>query len=388
MKRVLVAALLLAAACGAGNSLVTPTPITCTYSVPTSAVQIAASGQTFVIPIETSASCTWTATPSASWISLSPASGGGATSLTVTVAPNDATSERTAQITVAGKTVPVVQAGRAATPCSYALQSPSSTFGADGGKGSVAMQTGAGCAWTASSTASWITIRTASGSGSGTIDYEVSAFTGTDQRSAQIVAGTASFTVRQDPPPSASCTYSVDPTNAVLHWHGSAGDGMDVQLTTLGHCPWTASSGASWVELLTASSGTGSAAMRVRVNVYTSETPRSATLMIRWPTPTAGQNVSITQSGCRYAISLSTDNVPAAGGRRRVSVFGDPATVDCMIGCPWAIANVAPWVHVSGSTTRAGDDDVFYDVDQNTTGYQRTAVIAIGPVTLTVVQGS
>jgi hypothetical protein len=71
-----------------------------------------------------------------------------------------------------------------------------------------------------------------------------------------------------------------------------------------------------------------------------------------------------------------------------VSVFGTPVTVDCMVGCPWAITNVAPWVHISGATTRAGDDDVFYDVDANTTGSQRTAVIAIGPLTLTVVQGS
>ena len=212
------------------------------------------------------------------------------------------------------------------------------------------------------------------------------AYTGTEQRAAQIVAGTASFTVRQDPPPSAPCTYGVDPTSVLLHWHGVAGDGMDVRLTTLGHCSWTASSGAAWVELLTPPSGTGSAAMRVRINAYTNEATRSAPLMIRWPTPTAGQNVSITQEGCRYALSVRTDTVPAAGGRRRVSVFGDPVTVDCMVGCPWTIVSVAPWIHVSGSTSRAGDDDFFYDVDANTTGTQRTATMTVGPLTLTVIQ--
>jgi len=125
----------------------------------------------------------------------------------------------------------------------------------------------------------------------------------------------------------------------------------------------------------------------VRVNSYTNETTRSAPLMIRWPTSTAGQNVWVTQEGCRYALSVHVDNVPSSGGRRRVSVFGDPVTVDCMIGCPWTIVNVAPWIHISGSTSRAGDDDFFYDVEANTTGTSRTATIVVGPLTMTVVQG-
>jgi hypothetical protein len=382
----LVAGLLLAAACGGGDSPVTPTPITCSYSVPTATVQVAASGQSFVVPVDTTASCAWTATPSAPWISVAPASSTGAASVTVTIAANDATNERAADITIAGKVVPVRQAGRSVTPCTYALHSTSSTLGADGGKARVTVDTAAGCAWTASSTVSWIAIRTVSGSGPGDIEYEVPAYTGTEQRSGQIVAGTASFTVRQDPP-SAPCTYGVDPTSVVLHWHGAEGDGMEVRLTTLGHCSWTASPGAPWVELLTAASGTGPATMRVRVNAYTNEATRSAPLMIRWPTPTAGQNVSITQSGCRYALGPNPDNVTATGGRRSVSVFGDPATVDCMVGCPWTISNVPGWIHVSGSTTRAGDDVVFYDVDANTTGATRTGTMTIGPLTLTVVQG-
>ena len=387
MKKALLAALFLASACGGSDSPVTPTPITCTYSVPTSTLQVPVTGQTFALSLDTTESCTWTATPSAPWISVTPASGGGATTVTVTVAANDATSDRSAQVAIAGKTVAIVQAGRTITPCSYALQSTSSTVGADGGKGHVTMQTGGGCTWTASSTSSWLTIRTASGSGPGDIEYEVAPYAGTEQRSAQIVAGTASFTVRQDPPPAAPCSYGVDPTGAMLHWHGSSSDGMEVRLTTAGHCSWTVSSDTAWLELLTASSGSGSTAMRVRVNSYTNESTRSAPLMIRWPTSTAGQNVWVTQEGCRYALSVHVDNVPSSGGRRRVSVFGDPVTVDCMIGCPWTIVNVAPWIHISGSTSRAGDDDFFYDVEANTTGTSRTATIVVGPLTMTVVQG-
>jgi len=382
-----IAVPLFVAACGDKKSPIEPTPVPiCTYTVSTSDIQAPAEGRAFTVHVGAGSTCAWTARSDVDWITLSSTSGTGPADVIVNVSANAASAGRNSAVTIADKPIAVQQAGRAITPCSYDLQSTSSTLSAEGGKGRVTMNTAAGCAWTASSTASWITIRTLSGSGPGDIEYEVPGYSGADQRSAQILAGTASFTLRQDPP-SAPCTYGVDPTSAVLHWHGSEGDGMEVRLTTLGHCPWTASSGAPWVELLTASSGTGSAAMRVRVNAYTSETTRSAPLMIRWPSPTAGQNVSITQSGCRYALSVTTDNVPASGGRRRVSVFGDPATVDCMVGCPWTIANVAPWIQISGSTTRAGDDDFFYDVATNTTGAQRSATIVVGPLTLTVIQG-
>jgi hypothetical protein len=389
MRKALAVAFCLAAACGGGDSPVSPTPVTCTYAVPTATLDVPSAGQTFVLKVDTGSACAWTATPSAPWITVVPSSGSGGADVTVTVAANDATAERTAQIAIGGQTVPVRQAARATTtPCAYALVSSSSTFGPEGGKGHVSVETAAGCPWNASSSASWLALRVASGSGPGDVEYEVAVHDGTTQREARIVVGEASFTVKQDPPVIGACTYAVDPTSTQLHWHGSPGDGMDVHLTTAGQCSWTAASGASWIELLTAGSGTGPATMRIRVGAYTSETTRSAPLMIRWPTPTAGQNVFITQEGCYYAISVHTDNVPAAGGRRRVSVYGDPVSVTCMIGCPWNVVTSTSWIHIAGSTSRAGDDDVFYDVDANVTGATRTGTLTIGGLVLTVVQGA
>jgi hypothetical protein len=166
------------------------------------------------------------------------------------------------------------------------------------------------------------------------------------------------------------------------------GEGFEVRLATAAQCAWTAAAGASWMELLTASGGAGSALMRVRVGAYTEQQTRRAPLEIRWPSATAGQNVWITQEGCYYAISLTSDSVPAAGGRRRVSVFGTPVSVDCSLGCPWTVATNASWIHVPGSGSRAGDDDVFFDVDANTTGAPRTGSLTIAGRTLVVNQGS
>jgi phosphodiesterase/alkaline phosphatase D-like protein len=65
------------------------------------------------------------------------------------------------------------------SPCSYTFQPGTATYGAAGGGGGVAVTTPAGCAWTAASDESWVTISAgASGNGSGTLSYSVAANTG------------------------------------------------------------------------------------------------------------------------------------------------------------------------------------------------------------------
>ena len=85
-------------------------------------------------------------------------------------------------------------------------------------------------------------------------------------------------------------------------------------------------------------------------------------------------------------MSITPPAVPAAGGRRRVGVFGTPASVDCSIGCPWTVVSNSPWIHVPGVASRAGDDDVFFDVDANTTGAERFGSLTIAGFTVAVTQ--
>jgi hypothetical protein len=376
----------LAAACGGSKSPVTPTPVACTFTLSVTTAEAPAAGRAITVHVDTAASCAWTARSQAGWMTLSAASGTGPADVVVTVAANEGAAERAGAVTIAERDVAIRQGGRVPEACSYTLTSGSSTIGADGGRGRVSVQTAPGCAWTARVLAPWITLRVASGTGPGEIEYEVAPFDGPAQRETRILVDQASFTVRQDPPAPASCAYAVDPTESALHWHGTANDGLDVRITTLAHCSWTAAAGASWMELVTPGAGTGSATARVRVGSYTLEPTRSAPLMIRWPAATAGQNVWLTQEGCRYAVSLTVDAVPAAGGRRRVSVFGTPVTTTCAIGCPWTVSSDASWIRIPGATSRAGDDDVFFDVDVNTTGAPRTGTLTIAGRTLVVTQ--
>ena len=66
-----------------------------------------------------------------------------------------------------------------AAPCTYSISPTSKSFNASAGTGSVTVTAATGCAWTAVSNASWVTITSgASGSGNGTVNYSVAAYTG------------------------------------------------------------------------------------------------------------------------------------------------------------------------------------------------------------------
>jgi len=84
------------------------------------------------------------------------------------------------------------------TGCSYAFSASTVRMGATAAVGSVDLIAGAGCAWTAATTADWITIASGgSGSGNGTIDYGVDANTNASTRTGIIIVSGQTFTIDQ-----------------------------------------------------------------------------------------------------------------------------------------------------------------------------------------------
>ena len=84
----------------------------------------------------------------------------------------------------------------ASTPCTYTLSSGGQGFPASGGSGSITITTAAGCPWSMSGAPLWITSAT-SGSGSGTLTYQVAQDVGADQSITVTVAGLL-FTIEQE----------------------------------------------------------------------------------------------------------------------------------------------------------------------------------------------
>ena len=71
--------------------------------------------------------------------------------------------------------------------CTFTISPTSKTFTDKGGKGSITVTTGAGCAWTASESAEWVTFTSgASKTGSGTVSYSVIPNTTTSMRTTSV----------------------------------------------------------------------------------------------------------------------------------------------------------------------------------------------------------
>ncbi len=165
---------------------------------------VPAAGGDITVQVQASAAtCTWTASSAASFITIksgSPGTGNG--SVVLTAAANTG-AVRSGSVTIAGQTFTVTQdAGSGGGSCSYTFTPPTGNAPAAGGDLSVQVTASAGtCTWTATTTASFITIKSGSpGTGNGTINYTVAANAG-PARTGTITlsgpAGQATYTVNQ-----------------------------------------------------------------------------------------------------------------------------------------------------------------------------------------------
>ena len=177
---------LLVNAWGNGNA---PPPPPCTYSLSGTSAAPDASAQVLAVLVTASSpSCSWTVTSDLSWIVISSgATGTGTQTVTYSVEANPSSLARTGTLTIAGLALTITQSG---TPCTYAVQTSSVLLSPEGFKGSVAVFSPQGCAWIATTDASWLQIDSGtSGSGNGAVTFSVSANAGGARRGTLVVAG-------------------------------------------------------------------------------------------------------------------------------------------------------------------------------------------------------
>jgi hypothetical protein len=160
-------------------------------------------------------------------------------------------------------------------------------------------------------------------------------------------------------------------------------------VTTSPSCPWTATSGASWLGLSSASSGTGTAPVTIAYS-DNYDAPREGVVMVRWPTPTAGQNIHVAQAGCRYAVSRPALDMVAAGGTGTFDVIqqSDPSTCGgaTQDRCVWTARSEVPWITITSSMPRSGDNPVAFVVAANTGTSARTGTITVRDKVVTITQ--
>ncbi len=362
-----------------------PTPV-CTVSLEPATRTVPAEGGARAVAVAASAaSCTWTAGTSVSWIGIpGNTSGTGSGNVEYTVAPNTATEPRTGTVTVGSQAHTVTQDAAPPAPppppptCAYALVPDSATASSSGGNNEFRVETTEACTWTAVAGDSWLTIESGQqGTGNGTVRYRVAAFTGNESRTGTIAVADRTFTVRQSALDTSACSYTVTPVEVQTCMPAGS---LMTRIETTASCPWTVTSSASWLSLTSPESGSGPATVTLQ-QTSNYRAPRDGFVLIRWPTETAGQNVVVQQAGCTYATTTSTIAMTAAGGTSSFGVLQQSLPNSCggplQDACIWTAISTAPWITITSSMPRSGDNPVSFTVTPNSSPDARMGTIVV-----------
>ncbi|MGA9773181.1 MAG: BACON domain-containing carbohydrate-binding protein [Blastocatellia bacterium] len=151
------------------------------------------------IAVAAPAGCNWTAASSDSWIVItSSESGSGNGVVNYTARENFTGNPRQGSITVGGQTLAVIQDSKTSADCQYAIDNSRKSYASNGGSGMLTISTEASCAWTAASSANWLTFTSTNiGIGNGTVAYSVAPNAGPSGRKTTITIAGKTFTIKQ-----------------------------------------------------------------------------------------------------------------------------------------------------------------------------------------------
>jgi hypothetical protein len=378
----LVVALATCAAVACGSTSVSqvtgPSDARCQTSLTSTPQSVGPDGGSVTVSVSTTRDCAWTSTSEASWIRLSTATGQGEATFTANVEANPQTTSRSGNVAVNGQRTSISQAGR---PCTFDLASAGAQFNAGGGTGRINVTTLTGCTWRPTTTAAWIQIPSNAITGSGGVNFQVSANNG-DARAAVVTVADKQFVVTQSSaaepgsgpeptsPPVPNCVATVTPLTIDT---SAATSVQTIQIAIGPTCAWSAASGAAWLTITSPVTATGSASLTVNVGANAGPS-REGTLTI------AGQTVTVRQTAvaCSFTLNPTSQNFSAGAGAGRF-------TVTAPAGCSWSASKSVPWIDV-GQGTGTGTGDVTFSVQANTATSVRAGTITVGGQTFAVSQ--
>jgi hypothetical protein len=353
----------------AGQSYaVTQAGAACSYAITPTARTVSPTNGLSSVSVTAGTGCAWTSSANVTWISIvAGTSGTGNGTVTFTYGANLNTFSRSGQITIAGLTFTLFQQAAA---CIYSITPTAAHYLAGGGPGTIAVTAGTGCAWTAVSNDSFVTVDSGSpGSGNGTVGYTVTANATTTSRTGTITVAGSTFTVTQDG--TVPCSYSIVPTSASFT---SIGGTNSIAVSANAGCAWSVSSGSGFITFSPAN-GTGNGTVSYTVAANTSSLTRTGTIDI------AGQTFTVTQTGvaCTYAIAPTSASFTSTGGNGTVAVTATQ-------GCNWTSSSDSSWLVVTNGATGTGNGSVGYSVAVNAGSTTRTGRLTIATKLLIVTQ--
>jgi hypothetical protein len=303
----------------------------CSVSVDTSALgsPFASAGGTGTIHVMSGPGCGWTAGSANALFTVSPSSGTGNSTVTVTTAAaNSAAGALTGSVTISGQNIGVSQAG---TTCSYTLRSPGGNAPYSGGAGSVGVIAASGCTWAAvSNNTDWLTI-TSSGSG-GTADIQFVAQANTSanpQAGTLTITGgstTLTYTVTEAGAP---CSFSLPVSSISVAQPGVTGSTFGFTTAQTGCAAPTPVSYANWLTVASPPAFDGTTGtVTYSASANPAGTTRIGTIQI------GNQLFTVSQLGasCAFSLNLYGALYGQAGGSS--NVLGSESATGCALSPP------------------------------------------------------
>ena len=278
----------------------------------------------------------------------------------------------TAIIAAGCETSSTVTTGPNPVKCQVSVAAPT-MMEAGGGSSSISVTALPECAWTASTSANWISgLSPTSGQGNGSVSFRAAANDGSSVREGTILVNNEQARVSQRAP----CRYTLTPATQTIATSG--GPSTVTVTTTDADCAWTATTDADWISVTAPASGTGGGVINFTVEPNRG-LDRNGAIVV------AGQRATVLQSAaappnCNTAISPTGQNIPAAGGSGSIAVESQST-------CDWAVSSNVPWITVTTGPTGRGNGVVTFSVAANT-GAARTGTISIANRTFTVSQAA
>ena len=320
-------------------------------TIPTVSKEVGKEGGAF--SVNTGGSGSWTATTSASWISLNRASGEAGVSCIYTVSANFSADTRTGTINISGNTFTVYQTGYEAT-----IAPTSATADYEGGSGNIDVTVDAGVSWSAKANVSWLSVTPESGMSIGAVTYTIAPYTnGTTPRTGTLTVAGKTFSVTQT-----GTDVIITPTMQKL---GSDVETFEVSVAALAETAWIVTPNASWISVVDSGYGYGNSTLLVAVGANPSILPRTGTVSI------GSKTLTVTQTGTTN-VSLSITPMEATaspvGAYGNVAVFSTP-------DAPWMAESRSSWITISDGATGAGNGNTKYVVAANPALEDRTGQI-------------
>jgi hypothetical protein len=306
----------------------------------------------------------WTAQSNAAWLTVSPTTGTGSRTITVAVTENTTAEPREATITVtAGDIVEVVPVIQEAAASVLAIGGEAGVRNIPERAAAYSLTVTSNAAWTAESSAAWLTVNPATGQGNGAISVSVTENAAPETREATITvtAGNAVKTVTVT-------QTGVEPLLTVNQKElEGIHEGPDsYSLTITSNTAWTAKkSTADWLTVSpTTGQGNGTITVTVTRNAVTQS--RSATITV-----TAGgleEIVPVIQAGATPSLEINgTKNVTAIAASYPIAITSNVA---------WTAQSDAAWLTVS-PTTGQGNGTISVSVTENTAQQPRSATVTV-----------